>query len=278
MNIDVHAVRPVVDPALGLRTQRWVRRLIVRKTWPASKLMIERVGPVALAACILGAFVNGLTDPSLLIVAACACATYAVRREVRFAGLRRFRRSFVEQSDLDDVSARRLQAVQLAVDTVCASEVYRTGRLDSPVCAAHLRQHEWEIAGRLLEITKRRAEYAANRSQGVPGPRTAAVLEGHARAITIAQNATTHRVEELQRFASEVRASDLALEDLRQAEKLALRNDRYLDLVAATAADEHAITELTHLTDDAAQARDAYQAALDRAMRAASPLALSLPD
>jgi hypothetical protein len=240
--------------------------------------MIERVGPVALAACILGAFVNGLTDPSLLIVAACACATYAVRREVRFAGLRRFRRSFVEQSDLDDVSARRLQAVQLAVDTVCASEVYRTGRLDSPVCAAHLRQHEWEIAGRLLEITKRRAEYAANRSQGVPGPRTAAVLEGHARAIAIAQNATTHRVEELQRFASEVRASDLALEDLRQAEKLALRNDRYLDLVAATAADEHAITELTHLTDDAAQARDAYQAALDRAMRAASPLALSLPD
>lgn len=275
MNTDVH---PVVNPALGPRTQRWVRRLIARKNRPADKLVIERIGPIALAICILGASLNGLSDPWLLTVAASAVVTFAVRREVRGAGLRRFRQSYVEQSDLDSVSSQRLQAVQAAVNTVCGSEVYKTGRLDSPIRAAHLRQHEWEMARSLRNITRRRDEYAASRSEGVPGPHTAAVLVGHRRAIDIAQDATSRRVKELQRFASEVRASDLALEDLRKAEKLALRNDRYLDLVAATAADEHAITELTQLTDDAARARNAYQNALDRAMLAAGPLTLSLPD
>jgi hypothetical protein len=275
MNADVH---PVVDPALGPRTQRWVRRLIARKNWPADKLVIERVGPIALAVCILGAFLNGLSDPWLVTVAASAVATFAVRREVRGAGLRRFRRSFVEPSDLDVLSSQRLQAVQAAIDTVCGSEVYQTGRLNSPVRAAHLRQHEWELARRLADISSHRAEYTTSRSEGVPGPHTAAVLVGHRRAIDIAQDSTTRRVKELQRFASEVRASDLALEDLRKAEKLALRNDRYLDLVAATAADEYAIAELTQLTDDAARARDAYTEALDRAMLAAGPLTLSLPD
>jgi hypothetical protein len=255
-----------------------VRRLIARKNWPGDKLVIERAGPVALVICILGALLNGLTDPWLVTVAALAVATVAVRREVRGAGLRRFRRSFVEPSDLDVLSAQRLRAAQDAIDAVCASEVYQTGRLDSPIRASHLRQHEWEMARRLADISSHRAEYTASRSEGVPGPHTAAVLVGHRRAIDIALDAATRRVEELQRFAGEVRTSDLALEDLRRAEKLALRNDRYLDLVAATAADEHAITELTQLTDDAARARDAYTEALDRAMLAASPLTLSLPD
>jgi hypothetical protein len=275
MNADVH---PVVDPALGPRTQRWVRRLIARKNWPADRLVIERVGPVGLVICLLGAFVSGLSDPWLVAVAGSAVVTFVVRREVRGAGLRRFRRSFVEPSDLDVLGAQRLQAVQAAIDAVCGSEVYQTGRLDSPVRAAHLRQHEWEMARRLCDISRRRAEYTTSRSEGIPGPHTAAVLVGHRRAIDIAQDAATRRVRELQRFASEVRASDLALEDLRKAEALALRNDRYLDLVAATAADEHAITELTRLTDDAARARDAYTEALDRAMLAAGPLTLSLPD
>jgi hypothetical protein len=278
MDEAVHAVRPVVDPALGCRTQRWVRRLIARRTWPASKMLIERLGPIVLTICVLGACANGLTDPWLLTVAASACATYAMRREVRVAGLRRFRRSFVAPFDLDDFCAQRLQAAQVAIDTVCTSKVYRTGQFDSSVREADLKRHEWEIATRLLDITRRRAEYAANRSEGVLGPHTAAVLEAHARAVTIAQVATTRRVEELRRFASEVRASDLALEDLRQAEKLALGNDRYLDLVAATAADEHAITELTDLADDAACAREAYRDALHRAMQAAGSLAIYLPD
>ncbi|HET7017329.1 MAG TPA: hypothetical protein VFI65_25635 [Streptosporangiaceae bacterium] len=278
MNVNAHAaVTPVVDPALAPRTKRWVRRLIERKNSPASKLLIERAGPVALTIGILGAFANGLTDPWLLTVAASASATFAVWREVRFAGLRRHRRRFVESADLDEANSQRLGAAQSAIETVLASEVYRTGKLDGSVSKAVLEQQEWEIARRLWDISTRRVEYMANRSGGVPGPHTAAVLKGHAQAITIAQNATSRRVEELLRFANEVRASDRALADLRKAEQLALGNDRYLDLVVATAADEHAITELIRLANDAVQAREAYQVALDRAMVAAGPLALSLP-
>ena len=276
MNSETQLVKPVVDPELAPRTRRWVRRLIERKNWPANKLLIEWVGPVVLTIGILGAVASGLTDPWLLTVAASACATFAVRREVRFAGLRRHRKGYVEAADLDEYSSQRLSAAQSAIETVLASEVYQTGQLNCPVTRADLEHHEWQIACRLWDITRRRAEYSANRSDGVPGPHTAAVLGGHARAITIAQNATTRRVEELQRFASEVHASDLALDDLRKAERLALGNDWYLDLVAATAADEYAITELTRLTDGAAQAREAFLLALDRAMLAAGPLALFL--
>jgi len=277
MNTDVRAVRPVVDPALGPRTNRWVLRLIARKAWPADKLLIEYLGPVVLTICVLGAWVNGLADPWLLAVAASAGATFVVRREVRSAGLRRFRRSFVAQFDLDDPGSQRLRAAQDAIETVCTSEVYRTGTLDSPVREADLKRHEWEIASRFLDITRRRSEYAANRSEGVPGPHTAAVLEGHARAIIIAQDATSRRVEELQRFANEVRACDLALEDLCQAEKLSLGNDRYLELVAKSTVDEHAIAELARCSEDAGYARDAYLAAMDRVRLAAGPLVLPQP-
>jgi hypothetical protein len=278
MDGHAHVVRPVVNPDLAPRIQRWLLRLIARRIRPARKLLIERPGPIALVICILGAFTNRLADPWLLAVAASACFTFAVRREIPEGGLRRRRQDFVEPSDLNDASVQRLLATQTAIETVLTSEVYRTRQLDSPICDADLRQHEWEIACRLRGITRQRVEHAADQSGGVPGPRSAAVLAAHARAIAIAEDATIRRIQQLRSFANEVRASDLALQDLRMAERLTLRNHKYLALVAESEADNYAISLLTHITEDAALARNAYQEALDRALLAAGPLELALPE
>lgn len=77
---------------------------------------------------------------------------------------------------------------------------------------------------------------------------TEAVLESHRRALALAQQATTARVCALERYAAQVRVTDAARLDWQSALKIAGLNDRYLDLLARTAADDQAIAEITILT------------------------------
>jgi hypothetical protein len=57
---------------------------------------------------------------------------------------------------------------------------------------------------------------------------------------------------------------------------MAANNDKYLDLVARTAADQHATMEITDLAEQAAKAAQALRETLQRATLAAE--ALALPD
>jgi hypothetical protein len=275
VDVNTREVRPVVDPALAPRTQRWLRRLIARKAHPADKLPAEYIGPLALSSCLLGALVSGLAGPWLCATAVSIIATFAAHHEIDSGGLHRHRRRFVDPSALDTACRGPLQAAQRAIDAVLESEVYEAGMLDHAARAVDLRRHEWEIACRLRDITSLRAAYTRSMSAGVPGPQTAAVLSAHLRAITIAQDATTRRVAELQRYSDEVMAADVALRDWQTAEHVARRNDIYLDLVASSEADEHAIAEITCLTEHAVRTRDAFQATLDQAALAAQPLVFS---
>jgi len=272
MDINAREVRPVVDPALALRTQWWVRRLIARRARPAERLAVEFAGPLALVICLIGALVNGLAGSWLSAAAVSAIATFAAHREIPSGGLHRHRGRFVDPAELDTACWRPLHAAQRAIDVVLRSLVYRDGLLEHAARAADLRRHEWEIATRLREITWLRGEYTRSMSAGVPGPQTAAVLSAHLRAITIAETAIGRRVGELKRYAGEAMAADAALRDWQTAEQVARRNDRYLDLVARTEADEHAIAEITRLTERAIRTRDAFQASLDQAAVAAQPL------
>ncbi len=105
---------------------------------------------------------------------------------------------------------------------------------------------------------------------------TTAVLRSQNRAITIARDAATARVVTLELLAAQVAAAEAARRDWETAHLLAARNDKYLDLVARTAADQHATVEITGLAEQAAEAARAYRETLQQATLAAEALALPL--
>jgi hypothetical protein len=273
VDADSREIMPVIDPMLAPRKHRWLKRLLARRANPADKLAVEYLGPLALFTCVLGALMTGLAAPWLGAAAVGVLATFAVNQEVVTGALLRHRQHFVSPADLDAACWQPLHAVQRAIDAVLSSEVYQAGLLAHAAQAADLRWHEWEVARSLVISRRLRAEYTDSMSAR-PGPQTAAVLTAHLRAVTVAQNATTRRIGELQRYASEVIAADSAIHDWRTAEQVARRNDRYLDLLARSEADEHALAEITFLTQQAMRTRDAFEATLDQATQVAQPLVL----
>jgi hypothetical protein len=147
-------------------------------------------------------------------------------------------------------------------------------RLRSGAAAAVLRQHEWEIAVSLREITELLLDLVSSSGGGSVGPMTATVLISQNRAISIARDATTVRVLSIELLAAHVAAAEAARRDWETANRMAANNDRYLDLVARTAADQHATAEISGLTERAAEASRALRETLQRATLAAEALVL----
>jgi hypothetical protein len=165
-----------------------------------------------------------------------------------------------------------LQRAQRAIRTIVASRVY-AGDLRGTVQEPVLRQHEWEIAVALREITELLLDLVASNAGGTPGPMTAPVLLAQNRAISMARDATTARVLALELLAAQVAAAEAARRDWETAHRMAANNDKYLDLVARTAADQHATVEITDLAD----ATQAVRETLQRATEAAEALVLPEP-
>jgi hypothetical protein len=103
------------------------------------------------------------------------------------------------------------------------------------------------------------------------------VLNSQRRALTLATDATTSRISALERYAAELKAADAAENDWRAALKASDRNDQYLDLIAETVADEHAIAEIKGLTEQAASAAQVFREHLHQASLAAQALDLPAP-
>lgn len=97
------------------------------------------------------------------------------------------------------------------------------------------------------------------------------------RALQLAQDASESRVTVLERYAAEVLAARSAFRDLQDALRISNLNDRYLALVAHTAADEHAVTEISGLTDQVTVAVQAVRESMRQVGLAAAALALSEP-
>jgi hypothetical protein len=173
---------------------------------------------------------------------------------------------------LDNDSRRLLARAQNAIDAILSSQVRAAGLLmaDEPV----LRRHEWEIACALRELTRVRALSAGASGEGAL---TAAVLDAQRQALGIAADATDSRVSALERYADQVAAADAAHRDWESALQLAGLNDRYLDLVARTAADELAVIEIGELTSRASVTTAVLTASLHDAGVAAEVLALPPP-
>jgi hypothetical protein len=169
--------------------------------------------------------------------------------------------------------ATLLYRAQRAIATIVTSQVYDR-ELRGTIQGSVLRQHEWDIAVALREITELLLDLASSYASGQAGPMTTAILVSQNRAIAVARDATTARVLAIEALAGHVAVAEAAWRDWEAAHRAAARNGVFLDLVARTAADKHATTEITGLAEQAAQASQAVRETLQLATLAAEALAL----
>ena len=185
----------------------------------------------------------------------------------------RYRDQVVSPLALELDCWKLLQRAQYAIATIVTSKVY-AGDLRAIAREPVLRQHEWEIAVALREITELLLDLVSSYAGGTAGPMTTAVLVSQNRAISIARDATTARVLALELLAAQVAAAEAARRDWETAHQMAANNDKFLDLVARTAADQHATVEITGLAEQASQPAQALRETLQRAALAAEALAI----
>jgi hypothetical protein len=185
----------------------------------------------------------------------------------------RYRDQVVSPLALELECWKLLQRAQRAIATIMTSGVY-AGDLRAIVEEPVLRWHEWEIAIALRDITELLLDLVSSYAGGTAGPMTTAVLVSQNRAISIARDATTARVLALESLAAQVAVAEAARRDWETAHQMAANNDKYLDLVARTAADQHATVEITDLAGQAAEAAQAFRETLQQATMAAEALAL----
>lgn len=188
----------------------------------------------------------------------------------------RYRDRVVSPLALERDCRNLLQRAQHAIATIVTSGVY-AGDLRAAVQEPLLRRHEWEIAVALREITELLLDLVSSYAEGMAGPMTTAVLVSQNRAISMARDGTTARVLALELLAAQVGAAEAARRDWETAHRMAANNDKYLDLVARTAADQYATVEITDMAEQAAQAAQAFRETLQQATLAAEALALPSP-
>jgi hypothetical protein len=188
----------------------------------------------------------------------------------------RHRDQVVVPSALDRVSRELLIRVQIAISSALDSVIDDAVQSPDILAEPTLRWHEWQIAIALRDITDLRAEHEFNAAASA-GPLTDSVLGPQQRALQLAQDAIESRVTALERYADEVLGARSAFRDLQDALRISNLNDSYLALVARTAADEHAITEISGLTDQAAAAAQAVRESMRQVGLAAAALALPEP-
>jgi hypothetical protein len=184
----------------------------------------------------------------------------------------RHRDEIVAPSALDRVSRELVIRAQTAITSALDSVLDDAVPSSDILTEATLRWHEWEIAVALRDITDLRAEHEFNVATSA-GPLTDSVLGPQQRALQLAHEAIVSRVSALERYAAEVFKACAAFHDLEDALRISDLNDRYLDLIARTAADEHAVTEISGLTDQASAAAQAVRESMHQVGLAAAALA-----
>jgi hypothetical protein len=185
----------------------------------------------------------------------------------------RYRDEVVSPIALEQGCRKLLHRAQCAIATIVDSPVY-AGDLRAAAQEPLLRWHEWQIAVALRDITELLLDLASGYAGGTAGPMTTTILVSQNRAISLARDATTARVLSLEILAAQVAAADAAQRDWETAHRMAANNDKYRDLVARTAADQHATMEISGLAEQAAEAARALRETLQQATLAAEALAL----
>lgn len=267
---------PVIDPALPPGRQRLLRqRASGFGVGNPNRLM----GLLILAGLCGALFIATVVNPDtalsffyFTLIALIPIAAFSVRKESGgWSSHPRSQKDLVQWFDLNDSCRGLLLRAQCAIGDVLTSQVCDGELAGHCPDERALRRHEWEIATALRDISRLQSEIDTSRA---PGPLTTAVLKSHEEALKRARDSTTSRITALEYYAAQVRAAELARQDWQHAQKLSGLNDEYLDLLARTAGDEHAVTELTDLAAQAQAAAQALRESLRQAALAAEPLAL----
>ncbi|HEY9523550.1 MAG TPA: hypothetical protein VIR33_09935 [Thermopolyspora sp.] len=287
-------IEPIFDPELDLRVIRrlranpdLLRHVRTGSPWPADQLRPRWGGWLRVTAMIflamllvtqtLGVEVSGLT---FLALASVSTAMYGLRLSAwhnREGSVRRVARvnaeRFCIEADFDETCRALLGRAQAAIRDVRESAVARAGLLDPSENAVTLAQHEWQIALTLRKVTRLRADQRAMAAGGI-APEAEQALRPLRATLDEVVSSVTARVEALERYAARTAEADIAFHAHAQVAQVARHADEYRDLLAETAADELAVTEIDHLAGNAAHLERALHESLEAAQRAG----VDLPD
>src|SRR5580692_1140165 len=164
---------------------------------------------------------------------------------------------YLTDADLDARARVLLRRAQDAVHAINSAEIVQADLLDEPATSALLAEQEWQIALAVREQARLRA-LRSGLAEPSPGSPAAQLLDDHRRAAQAAEQSTANRVAALERYAAEVHGADAAYRDWRQHAAIAELTGPHLDLLARTAADEHATAELDALTQRARALRRSF--------------------
>jgi hypothetical protein len=170
---------------------------------------------------------------------------------------RMYRGRYLTEADLDAHARVLLRRAQDAVHAINSAEIVRADLLDEAATSALLAEQEWQIALAVREQARLRA-LRSGLAEPRPGSPAAELLDDHRRAARAAEQSTADRVAALERYAAEVHGADAAYRDWRQHAAIAELAGPHLDLLARTAADDHATAELDALTQRARALRQSF--------------------
>jgi hypothetical protein len=170
---------------------------------------------------------------------------------------RTYRGRYLTGADLDARARVLLRRAQDAINAIDLAAIVRDDLLDELSTSALLAEQEWQIALALREQARLRA-LRSGLAEPTPSSPAAELLDDHRRAARAAEQSTADRVAALERYAAEVHGADAAYRDWRQHAAIAELAGPHLDLLARTAADDHATAELDALTQRARALRQSF--------------------
>ncbi|MFJ2745862.1 hypothetical protein ACIO3O_40095 [Streptomyces sp. NPDC087440] len=186
---------------------------------------------------------------------------YNVERDAERAA----REHMVIPSELTAEAQVLLTRARTALTAVLTSTVHHQNLLDRQRNDLLLPAHLWEIAEGLRDYSR----LAAQEPDQPEGERVRRLLAGRRQALAQSLAGAEHRVTALEAYAAEAARADSRYTELHQIQHLTDTHSNVLDLLARTARDDLAATELDGMTGEASLAVHAFAQALDAAQQAA---------
>ncbi|GIH28438.1 hypothetical protein Aph01nite_67480 [Acrocarpospora phusangensis] len=237
------------------------------------------LGAVGLLALLFGGMLALMTLLGLLGV----CAGFywlagdPLEREIerKFRVVHAHADRFVLPEDLDEQCGSLLARTQQAVAAVLSSTVHREGLLDTIDNDRTLPDEAWQIARRLTDLSARRTAHARIVGQD-PHPLIAAAVRPYDLAIETVTASLTARVAALEAYAAQAVEADRCFEARRKLAELEELTPEYERLLAETAPDALAVSQIARMSTHAVAVEQVFLASIAEARKAGTHL-LSVP-
>ncbi|MCX4826600.1 hypothetical protein OG883_43970 [Streptomyces sp. NBC_01142] len=215
-------------------------------------------------------------------VGACAyglsCAVAVLKRRRRTAVLLRIADAhdqFVLGRELNSEAAELLARAARAATRVQRSSVQRLDPADKLHNDRRLDGQVWEVADALRTYSRVAGQGPTTAVSAV----VAQAMEPRRKILRISLSSIGRRVEALENYAAQIAEAEERRRELRQLRQLTTGTEELLDLLAATARDELAVTEIAGMSEEVAKALELFNEALQSAQDAATVALSSLaPD